>query len=251
MKSTYIKLGAAAVILSTFVSSLALAATTHFSDQDSFASWFSGAVSNMNSKGIIQGYPDGSFRPNNNVNRAELAVMLDRYDVYMQGLVVSSGGPSSTLEPATVPAEVDLSQYMTEAEIQAMISTQVQTQVAMEMSNLYGEAFEAAVNERVDDKLEEVLDIIVDHKLDLSPNYQEYRIMAMADLKQMDSAPSGPLTLLTNIGGYNIYEYDTPMSYAIYVQHNAEVIIDPTVPRGEEEFETVERWNGPFEAYNL
>jgi len=37
----------------------------------------------MNEKDIISGYEDGSFGASNNVNRAELAVMLDRFDTYL------------------------------------------------------------------------------------------------------------------------------------------------------------------------
>ena len=31
------------------------------------------------SSGLINGYPDGTFRPNNPITRAEMAVVLDRY----------------------------------------------------------------------------------------------------------------------------------------------------------------------------
>jgi len=65
------------------LSATAFAATAIFTDQDSFADWYEDAVLNMNEKDIISGYEDGSFGASNNVNRAELAVMLDRFDTYL------------------------------------------------------------------------------------------------------------------------------------------------------------------------
>jgi len=65
------------------LSATALAATTIFTDQGNFADWYQDAVLNMNKKGIITGYEDGSFGASNNVNRAELAVMFDRFDTYL------------------------------------------------------------------------------------------------------------------------------------------------------------------------
>lgn len=56
---------------------LAAAAYTTFSDVSNDA-WYAGAVQNLSAAGIIQGYSDGSFKPSVTVNRAELAVALDR-----------------------------------------------------------------------------------------------------------------------------------------------------------------------------
>ncbi|MFT7183746.1 MAG: hypothetical protein ACI9QC_000068 [Oceanicoccus sp.] len=66
------------VILS--LGTTALAATHVFTDQDVFDDWYEESVMNMYEEGIILGYSDGSFGPSNNVNRAELAVILDRFD---------------------------------------------------------------------------------------------------------------------------------------------------------------------------
>lgn len=79
------------VILLTFLfSTVVNAAVVNFADQDQFASWYASEVDQLASKRIINGYSDGSFRPNDNVSRAEVAVMLDRtmdfvlspYDVF-------------------------------------------------------------------------------------------------------------------------------------------------------------------------
>lgn len=63
----------------------ALALSTMFSDV-SEDEWYSGAVTSLSDKSIIEGYEDGTFRPTENVNRAELAVIIDRlidYDYRM------------------------------------------------------------------------------------------------------------------------------------------------------------------------
>lgn len=71
-------------------STVVFAAVKMFSDVPSNA-WYTDAVENLTEKGIIEGYPDGTYGPTNNVNRAELAVMLDRLIEYIEtGEVASS-----------------------------------------------------------------------------------------------------------------------------------------------------------------
>jgi len=43
-----------------------------------FSKFFSNSINNFAQDGIIQGYADGEFKPNNFVTRAELAVIVDR-----------------------------------------------------------------------------------------------------------------------------------------------------------------------------
>ena len=54
-------------------------AKTSFNDV-SENDWFYEAVAFMESAGIINGYEEGSFRPNNYITRAEFAAMASRYD---------------------------------------------------------------------------------------------------------------------------------------------------------------------------
>lgn len=49
-----------------------------FSDEGSFSNWFTSAAHRMAEYGLITGHEDGSFRANTSVNRAELAVILNR-----------------------------------------------------------------------------------------------------------------------------------------------------------------------------
>lgn len=77
-------------------STVAFAASKFFSDVPA-NTWYTEAVENLSSKGIIEGYKDGTFGPNNKVNRAELAVMLDRIIEYIEtGKVTSSTNECTT-----------------------------------------------------------------------------------------------------------------------------------------------------------
>lgn len=51
-----------------------------FTDDESFADWYSDSVYHLRDNGVINGYEDGSFGPDNYVTRAEMVVMLDRYE---------------------------------------------------------------------------------------------------------------------------------------------------------------------------
>lgn len=61
----------------------AFAASTLFSDVDDTA-WYFDAIENLEELEIVEGYEDDTYRPSNNVNRAELAVMLDRMISYLE-----------------------------------------------------------------------------------------------------------------------------------------------------------------------
>lgn len=75
------------VLLTFFIlNTTALALTDKvFTDQGVFASWYSKEVKDLTSKNIITGYKDGSFKPDQNITRAESAVIIDRaYDDLME-----------------------------------------------------------------------------------------------------------------------------------------------------------------------
>ena len=57
-------------------------AATVFTDVNEDA-WYYDAVQSLSDKGIIKGYEDGSFKPSDNVNRAELVTTLDRLIDYL------------------------------------------------------------------------------------------------------------------------------------------------------------------------
>ncbi len=84
-------------------STVAFAAAKFFSDVPADA-WYSDSVATLSDKGIIEGYPDGTFGPTRNVNRAELAVILDRMIEYMETGEVGAGE-----ETDEVPAWTEVS----------------------------------------------------------------------------------------------------------------------------------------------
>jgi len=58
-------------------SSVTFAVTKTFSDVPADA-WYKASVINLTSRGIINGYQDGTFAPDKGVSRAELSVIIDR-----------------------------------------------------------------------------------------------------------------------------------------------------------------------------
>lgn len=85
MKKTLLLIVIGAILGST----VGFAGSKLFPDVDENA-WYADAVASLSEKGIIEGYPDGTFGPNNNVNRAELAVVMDRLLQYIETCEVAS-----------------------------------------------------------------------------------------------------------------------------------------------------------------
>lgn len=72
-----------ALVLSLFANVVQALMLLSFSDVPEDV-WYEEAVYDLAEKGIIQGYDDGTFRPGNDINRAEAAVIMDRmYDYLM------------------------------------------------------------------------------------------------------------------------------------------------------------------------
>lgn len=79
------KLLIVAVMANLLISGLALAsvAIKQFGDVEK-GSYYEGAVDNMVYKGVVKGYDDGFFHPNDLVSRAQVVTMLDRYDQQLE-----------------------------------------------------------------------------------------------------------------------------------------------------------------------
>lgn len=74
-----------------------------FVDADRIGPWAAGAAAAAVEKGIVGGYPDGSFRPDEPVTRAEMAVMIAR----VPGLADMAGPPGASADfadDADIPA---------------------------------------------------------------------------------------------------------------------------------------------------
>ncbi len=59
-------------------------ASSSFTDYDDIPDWAQDAAENMNEKGIVTGYEDGTFGPGDYVTRAQLVTVLERFDELVQ-----------------------------------------------------------------------------------------------------------------------------------------------------------------------
>lgn len=73
-------------------------AATAFTDVPP-ARWSAASIQYLADLGLIQGYPDGTFRPEQPVTRAELVSLLLKMDVYLVELRRWDGRDASNLEP--------------------------------------------------------------------------------------------------------------------------------------------------------
>ena len=71
-----------------------LTKTNRYSDVAA-TSWYNTAVSTLSSMGIITGYPDGTFRPNAAITRAEFAAIASRFETLTEGTKSFSDVPGS------------------------------------------------------------------------------------------------------------------------------------------------------------
>ncbi len=106
MKKTFTLILIGAVLGST----VAFAASKVFSDVPA-NTWYTDAVNSLSSKGIINGYSDGTFSPTKNVNRAELAVMLDRLIEYLESDEVATSDTSNVCTAAPTATDIGRDVY--------------------------------------------------------------------------------------------------------------------------------------------
>ena len=97
MKKSYKALFVSLIIVGA-LNLTAFAADTFFTDESSFASWFADSAKKMHYNEVMTGYPDGSFKGENSVSRAELAVILDRFAKNIFGKELSDSPVACTLE---------------------------------------------------------------------------------------------------------------------------------------------------------
>lgn len=83
MKTSRLIFGVLGISLLVSLSSLALATYSIFWDVSDDA-WYADSVNHLAELNILQGDPDDSYRPDDSVNRAELAVALDRLLEYVE-----------------------------------------------------------------------------------------------------------------------------------------------------------------------
>lgn len=100
-----------ALVVSATLFSVGLAlagSTSRFIDIDS-GSWYEDSLLELEEIGILQGYPDQTYRPDDSVNRAELAVALDRLLEYVEtGQVSQPVDLLDEVDDAMLPLSVTL-----------------------------------------------------------------------------------------------------------------------------------------------
>jgi len=135
----------------------------HFTDADQIPAGSIGYVNVAVEKGIVSGYPDGTFRPNKNVTRAEMAALLDRTDdgllenagaVKVSGVVkniqfngVSGGNGSDTVTDSvygSVDGEITIS-----TDGQDSLTYGISSELLVEYHNKFIRADQLAVNDYV------------------------------------------------------------------------------------------------------
>lgn len=65
-------------------------ASTRFTDEAQFADWYKSSAYVVNSWGVMNGYADGRFGPDDAVTRAQMAVMLNKYDQHVSQNQISA-----------------------------------------------------------------------------------------------------------------------------------------------------------------
>lgn len=98
-----------------------------FTDADKIGSWARNYINVITNKGVITGYPDGSFGPTRNLTRAETVVMLGRVagDIYNEAGAFSKDAhgnvvvntPGVTLEQMTIHGDLFLAEGIGEGEV--------------------------------------------------------------------------------------------------------------------------------------
>ena len=66
--------------------------------------WYAAAVSTLSKMGVISGYPDGTFRPNEAVTRAQAAVMLYGYAAFTGADVTARADLSAYSDAGQIPS---------------------------------------------------------------------------------------------------------------------------------------------------
>jgi len=74
-----------------------------FFDTPQISYWALNAVISFTNEDIIRGFPDGSFRPQNYITRAEVVVLIDRIE---SGLSLIDSPPKPVSPPSTLPPNI-------------------------------------------------------------------------------------------------------------------------------------------------
>lgn len=83
--------------LGIVISFASVASAANFKDVPA-GSWYEQPVNDLQKNGIIQGFPDGTYQPTKNVNRAEMAKMLHNFMIYVDNSYQRKGTTTTQLK---------------------------------------------------------------------------------------------------------------------------------------------------------
>lgn len=86
----------AAIVTRSLGLDTSVSSSTYFTDVTS-GSWYAGVVNAAAQAGLVDGYEDGTFRPNAQINREELAAMVVRASAYAGNEISVSSSEQATL----------------------------------------------------------------------------------------------------------------------------------------------------------
>lgn len=92
MKKSLVVVAMLSAIFSSSLTVLAVYAGDSFPDVNSNA-YYSDSVYRMQDLGVIEGYSNGNFGPNDKVTRAQVAAMIDRYNQHTLSPNKEAGTP--------------------------------------------------------------------------------------------------------------------------------------------------------------
>lgn len=99
----------------------------------SAASWYAGAVGTASEAGLILGYADGTFGPQERITREQMAVMIARAVAYV-GQAPGVSGDETTFSPDAFADEAELAQWAKEAVAQLTAADIIQGLTATEFA---------------------------------------------------------------------------------------------------------------------
>jgi len=118
---------AAALLARAFGLTAEDGASVRFADEDDIAGWAKDAVRALVSRGVLNGYPDGTFKPERTLSRAEAVTMFDRliarfihapgeYGGDADGIVVINA-PDVTLKDAVIAGDLYITQGVGDGDV--------------------------------------------------------------------------------------------------------------------------------------
>ena len=174
----------AATIFYRLLLDTSVAKDVTFSDVKS-GSWYEAAVKVLASKGVIAGYPDGTFKPSASVTRAEFCAMASRFFALKEGTVKFTDVPT-TFWGYPYIASVVARGWLTDSEVAYQPNGAIsRAEVVSIVNRMLGRSADAAFLAKGADGLTSFTDVAADSDcyLDVmeAANAHDYRISGSSE----------------------------------------------------------------------